>query len=139
MKMSDRTMELINQIDGHTCTQACLAMVSYFPIGIIIERFGKYGMNQRDLIFALTKMDIPWSALFPGTLLHSGWYLVVVPSQNIPRGNHQVLIYYTSCPYGFRVYDPAIGNKYAENGSDLISWGEPIEVLIQGCKPPTLQ
>lgn len=109
------------QPTGKTCVQTCLAMALGVPVAEVIARYGEEPMNQQSLCAALTECAFVWNQLVTGTMVCQGWYFATVPSLNHRGGNHQVLIRWTSDD-GVTVLDPAMGNRYAQNGSDLISW-----------------
>lgn len=104
-----------------TCVQTCLAMALDVPVYEVIVRYGGKPMNQQSLCAALSECKFLWNQMMNGTLVFQGWYFAVVPSLNRKGAAHQVLIHWTEDD-GLMVLDPAIGDRYAKNGSDLTSW-----------------
>lgn len=111
------------QPTGTTCIQACIAMALGVNVEKVIKRWGSAALNQEWLHTILTQCGILWNSFSIGTLIYEGWYFAVVPSLNHRGGSHQILIHF-SFDTGMLVIDPAIGNKYKQDGSDLISWGD---------------
>jgi hypothetical protein len=114
-------ISLQQQPTTSTCVQTCLAMALNVPVALVIERYGANPMNQRELIAALGDCGFVWNQLMTGELVHRGWYFAVVPSLNRRGGMHQVLLYHTM-EEGMRVLDPAIGERYRDDGTDLCCW-----------------
>lgn len=100
----------------------------------VIKVFGDKAMSHQELIGALCRCRLMWNQFTHGTLVHQGWYFAIVPSQNFMRGHHQVLIHY-DFDNGLTVLDPAIGNRYDENGRDLVSWAQLIAFMPGGALP----
>lgn len=107
------------------------------PVADVVEYYGPEPMNQQKLTAALTECGIYWNQCTNGNLVHSGLYFAVVPSLNIRGGMHQILIDYDSdrgCN-GIRVFDPSSGQRYAADGSDLLSWSDLITFQPGGRLP----
>jgi hypothetical protein len=117
-----------------TCVQTCIAMALGVPEAKVIDRFGGEPMNQQTLESALTQCGVRWNRLLMGDFIYEGWYFACVPSLNKRGGNHQVLIRWITGE-GLTVLDPAIGNTYSKNGSDLVSWND-LTPFIPGGKLP---
>jgi hypothetical protein len=109
------------QPTGCTCVQTCLAMALGAPVADVIARYGDEPMNQQLLCAALTECGFIWNQMVTGTMVHEGRYFATVPSLNKRGGFHQILLRWTGAD-GLLVLDPALGNCYAQDGSDLISW-----------------
>lgn len=111
-----------------TCVQTCLAMALGIPVEQVIEHYGAEPMNPKKLLHALTECGIEWSQQTLPTLMFSGFYFAVVPSLNHRGGFHQIILEYDAARgcNGMKIYDPAIGNRYKEDGSDILSWAELI-------------
>ena len=109
------------QPTNETCVQTCIAMALGVPVKDVIKHYGIKGMNQELLTKTLTECKIQWNQFTMGTLLWQGWYFAVTPSLNFRGHNHQILIRWTSND-GLTVMDPASGDTYKNDGSDLHSW-----------------
>lgn len=126
---------LIPQIQptSRTCVQTCLAIALGVPVSDVIARYGDEPMNQQSLTNALTECRVLWNQLVFGTVFISCWHFAVVPSLNHRGGNHQVLLHWSE--KGFTVIDPAIGERYKMDGSDLLSW-EQLTPFMPGGRLP---
>ena len=120
-----RDIVLQTQPDMKTCVHTCLAMALGVPVERVIERYGGEAMGVDQLCTAFEECGITWNRLVFGTLMHAGWYVLSVPSLNIPRGMHVLIVAY-NVDGGMEVFDPACRETYASDGSDLISWSDVI-------------
>lgn len=132
-------MRLQTQPTPVTCVQTCLAMALDVPVEQVIRHYGPEPMNAKGLLNALTECGIQWNQLTQGTMLHTGFYFAVVPSLNHRGGMHQIVIAYDSGTGGMTVFDPAIGNRYKKDGSDLISWAELVAFYPGGRLPSSVR
>lgn len=115
-----------------SCVHTCLAMVMGVPAQDVIDRVRHdSGMPYLHTIVALKNFGIHFAPLAMPSLW-DGWHLVTVPSLNLERSLHAVLLFYSADGEGMRVLDPAIGKRYAEDGSDLKTWSEPVLVRPSG-------
>lgn len=105
-----------------TCVQACIAMCLGVPVQDVVSRFGGAAMNQSKLLSALDQCGVFFNPFMFGTLVADGYYFAVVPSLNHRGGFHQVLFEWRLGK--LRVFDPAMGVRYSEDGSDMISWSD---------------
>ena len=119
-----------------TCVQTCVAMVLSVPVAEVIARYGDGPMNQQLMCNVLTQCGVVWNQMTQGTMVHEGWYLATVPSLNNRGGNHQILVRFTSHD-GVCVVDPAIGQRYKQDGSDLRSWSYLTPLWLGGSLPNT--
>jgi len=122
------------QPNNTTCVHTCIAMALGEPVEKVINWLGESPLGGLDLVKILTDCKIVWNQLVFGQLIFNGWHFACVPSLNFPGLNHQILIHF-DWDSGISVIDPAIGNKYKEDGSDLRSWGELV-IFIPGGKLP---
>lgn len=115
-----------------SCVHTCIAMMLGVPAQEVIDRIGeKHGLNSFLAIGALAKFGFRFAPLsMCMQALWDGWHMAAVPSLNHEGGFHEILIYYFEGE--MRVVDPAIGKRYAEDGSDLKSWSELIFVKPGG-------
>lgn len=125
---------LQTQPTHQTCVQTCLAMALNVPVSNVIDRYGRDAKNQEFLLHALTECSIVWNQFTVGTLLYQGWYFMTVPSLNQKGINHQILTRWTF-QEGLYVMDPAIGERYKQDGSNLKSWADLIPFLPGGILP----
>lgn len=83
----------IKQPTLDTCTSACLAMITGFPVELIVEEYHAAHRN-RDINAAqfLDKYNIPYRHGTPWTIIDGpGLYLITVPSLNQMRLFHNIL------------------------------------------------
>ena len=104
------------------------------PAKDVVEHYGDDPMNQELLTKALTECGILWNQFTCGTMLYVGWYFAVVPSLNKRGANHQVLLHWDGNGK-ITVLDPAIGDRYAQDGSDLRGWEALTPFLPGGTLP----
>lgn len=104
------------------------------PVEKVIAHYSNEAMNQTTLIKALTECGFVWNQMLTGTMVHEGWYFAAVPSLNHRGGMHQILTRYTRDD-GWLVIDPAIGEKYKQDGSDLKSWADLTPFWLGGKLP----
>lgn len=109
------------QPTGKTCVQTCIAMALGVPVEQVIQQYGEDPLNQELLCKALTECGVMWNQFTHGTMLFQGWYFAVVPSLNHRGLNHQILVRWHPGD-GLTVLDPAMGDTYKQDGSDLKSW-----------------
>ena len=109
-----------------SCVHTCIAMLMGVPVQEVIDRVNRnHGLNTLQTIRAMADFGIRFAPLsMCMQSLWDGWHLVSVPSLNHPRGLHAILICWDDGE--MKVLDPAIGNRYAEDGSDLMSWSDTI-------------
>lgn len=109
------------QPTGGTCVQTCLAMALSVPVADVINVFGDKPMGDLSLHRALDACQLHWNQLNYGNIIFEGWHFVVVPSLNKLGAHHQILLHWSS-HHGLAILDPAINQRYKQDGSDLISW-----------------
>lgn len=131
--MSDLTLQL--QPTPTTCAQACIAMAVGVPVQEVINQFGGDPMCQRGLLRALEDCRIVHNQFVFPTLVVTGWHFAVVPSLNMPGGNHQVLIHFNLESGIWRILDPSSRTRYPQNGDGLKSWSEVV-LFVPGGKLP---
>lgn len=122
------------QPTGSTCVQTCIAMVLGVPVADVIARYGDEPLNQQRMAHALTECGVVWNQMTNGTMVHEGWYMATVPSLNNRGGNHQIMVRFTSHD-GVCVADPARGDRYKQDGSDLRSWSYLTPLWLGGSLP----
>lgn len=130
-------LTLQKQPSNVTCAQTCLAMAINEPVQKVIDTFGKTPMSQSDIVAALYSTGTLFNPMLFGTLIHTGWYFMSVPSLNFPRGMHEILVHYNAdygCS-GFTVLDPSTLKAYSPDGSDLVTWGDLIAFVPGGALP----
>lgn len=134
---------LQRQPTDRTCVQTCIAMAIGAPVESVVERYGDRPMNQRSLLRALEDVGSLHNPFVFSDWCAHGWHFAVVPSLNRPGGSHQVLIHFNADTFKLMVVDPAQGKTYAEDGSDLVSWGDLIYFIPGGrlwdCEPKQQQ
>ena len=135
------TISLQRQPTDKTCVQTCIAMAVGVPVQLVIDHYGDEPMNQRSLLRALYDIGTLHNPFIFSDWCAHGWHFAVVPSLNRPGGSHQVLIHFNAETFKLRVVDPARGKTYAEDGSDLISWGDLVYFIPGGkiCTAEPLQ
>lgn len=118
-----------------TCVQTCLAMALGVPVQAVIDIYGSQPMNGMLLSKALNDCHFEWNQLVHAApLIASGYYFLTVPSLNKRGAHHQIILHYEAdfgCS-GLTVFDPSTANTYKEDGSDLISWSEPVLFRLGG-------
>mgnify|MGYP000202138492 CR=1 FL=1 len=132
-------LNLQKQPTKQTCVQTCIAMALDVPVEKIVERYGEQGMNIGSLLHALLECDVEHNILVYSRFFFTGYYFAVVPSLNFRGKNHQIIVHYDAARgcKGITVYDPADGETYKSDGSDLCSW-ESLIVFFPGGRLPTV-
>lgn len=120
-----------------SCSQTCLAMALDVPVEQVIAKFGDRGMSHQEFLAAIAACGFLHNQFLFGSLIISGLYWLTVPSLNNRAGSHKVLVDYNAdmgCS-GFTVYDPSTKETYRPDGSDLLSWSNPILFFQGGTLP----
>jgi len=117
-----------------TCVQTCLAMILDVPADSVTSAFGTAGMGQFELEAALTKCGVVWNRFVHDRFVVAGWHMAAVPSLNQRGAMHEVLIHIDN-DSKLTVMDPAIGEKYAQDGSDLKAW-DCLTIVFPGGRLP---
>lgn len=123
-------IKLINQINGNTCTQACMAMVSDRTIEEVIKLVGEDALTIQEEICFYIQNEIGFNQLLYPTMFN-GLYAVTVPSLNLKGRFHRILV---KCFDGdiFQILDPNNGRaykKFYDQVSFLNStWGEVVQL-----------
>ena len=134
-------MTLIQQQDDSTCGVACAAMVAGVPFETAMAKARLFvklnGLGTREMGTLLRRLGVRFTRkLFP-ELNRTVPHIVLVPSLNVPGGQHYVVVDLTN--EFFEVFDPQRGRpgkKYYradhETGGDesfpLRSWAEVIRI-----------
>ena len=122
------------QPTNKTCVQTCIAMAIGVPVNDVIVRYGGEGLHHDTLLRALTECGVVWNQLVHNRIFFPGWYFAAVPSLNHRGVFHQILMHWTP-DTGTQVLDPAVGDRYKHDGTDLISWECPIPFIPGGKLP----
>jgi len=123
-------IKLINQINGSTCTQACIAMASGKTIEEVIEAVGSKALTIQEEVSFYIQNEIEFNQLLYTTMFN-GLYAVTVPSLNLKNEFHRILV---RCFNGdiLEILDPndgRDGKKFYDQVSFLNStWGEVIQL-----------
>lgn len=132
MDIEHAGVKLQFQPTASTCVVTCVAMLLGVPVEQLMHRLGTVGLeveglSARSLHRLLLLLRIEFQPLMFPEFLFNGWHFAVVPSLNIPRGNHQILIHH--CNGELTVFDPSPPgkNRYIEKTS-LVSWESLIYV-----------
>lgn len=131
-------IELIHQKQPtpKTCAQACIAMAIGMPVQDVISRFGDEAMDQRGLLRALEDCRVLHNQFVFSNWIATGWHFAVVPSLNMPGGNHQILVHFDSESGNWLILDPSPRIAYPENGNGLRSWSELV-LFVPGGRLPS--
>ena len=85
------------QPTSDTCVHACIAMLMGEPveevakaISLIVGR--QSGVTTRELHTILDTGGFEWNQLTYPELTFDGWYILGVPSLNVPGGGHAILV-----------------------------------------------
>lgn len=119
-------MTLQTQPTATSCGHTCLAMALNVPAEDVIAWLGEDPLTTQSLLQALSECRFTHAPLLYSSFVFTGWHFVTAPSRTFERTMHQLLVHYDSTTGAIRVLDPAPGIKYAEDGSDLFSWSEPV-------------
>jgi len=114
-------IQLQTQPTKTTCVHTCLAMLMGIPASDVVKYYGEQGFSDFDKAKALDECGIIWNRFVHGTMAADGWYLATVASLNMRGYMHCILIHY-KLGEGMTIYDPAQGEKYKSDGSDLYGW-----------------
>ncbi len=107
-------------------------MIMGVSVDEVIERIDEpHGLSHIDTIVAMNQFGMFFAPLMHASLW-DGWHLIFAPSLNYIGGMHAVLLHWDSDLGEMRIVDPAIGKRYAEDGSDMKSWAEVILVRPSG-------
>lgn len=101
------------QPSGTSCSQTVIAMALGIPVAQIIEQFGDQPMNWDQAAKAWVKLGVFPKQTFDANIVWQfskrGLYTIAVPSLNIPKGWHLVLLEVGQ--ESVTLYDPAKGRE----------------------------
>jgi hypothetical protein len=112
------------QPDGKTCMHTCLAMALGVPVQRVIDKIGSDPFDEMKLHGLLERWGLVWNACVYSRLVFRGWHFACVPSLNIRGGNHCILLWWDPMEGKLVIMDPARGERYAKDGSNLRSWNQ---------------
>lgn len=129
-------IKLQKQPTNWSCVHTCLAMLLDEPVEEVIKAIDiDRGLTQKEIIVQLEKFRICFNCYVFADLLHTGYYLMTVPSLNNVGGQHEILVHYNFHKNKFRVYDPSPKKTYDRKGNNLTNWTDLIEVIPGGKLP----
>ena len=122
----------INQKCGKSCVAACLEMITGKPQETFISKWGRKDktIGDEEVKAALRQHGFYYIPYGLNTLVSGRVYIITVPSLNLPRENHAIVIDFRGkiC----RAYDPQAGisgKLYYKGFEDISGFGNVLEIL----------
>ena len=106
-----------NQPDNYTCVCTSIAILIGKPASEVIEKWHKKyyeeGCSIREILddYGVHYKEFKSMDRLRLDEIGSGYYLVTVPSLNIPGGQHQILFEFDNEEFEWCIYDPQAGKE----------------------------